>query len=186
MKKLLILALLALSTAVYAEETKKEEVKPQNPVLGFWQTIDDETKLPKSIVSVYEYQGVIYARILKTYEAEGESKGIKERDNIYTQKYKADKIKGEPFFCGLDFVWGMTTEPGETKYKGRILNPPTGKIYKSEMWLEDGNLIVRGKIGPFGKNQTWKPFKDASAIFEDKTLSIPDIKTFTPVVPEVK
>lgn len=188
MKKLLVLALAALSITAYAkEEQKAAPSAAQNPVLGFWQTIDDETNKPKSIVSVYEYQGVIYARILKTYEAEGEGAGVKERDNIYLKKYKATKVKGEPFFCGLDFVWGMKKDkPADEKYKGKILNPPAGKVYNSEMWLEKGNLIVRGKIGPFGKNQTWVPFKDTSKIFEDAAAAVPNTSTFVPLIPEVK
>lgn len=164
MKKLLVMALMLLSMSVQANDG----------VLGFWQTIDDETNKPKSIVAVYEYQGVIYARILKTYEADG----VSERDNITLQKHKADKVKGEPFFCGLDFVWGMKkNKPTDEKYKGKILNPPAGKIYNSEMWLEDGNLIVRGKIGPFGKSQTWK----RAPAFEGV-----DVSKFVPVAVEVK
>ena len=42
------------------------------------------------------------------------------------------------------------------RYKGgTILDPEDGKIYKAELWVEGGNLKVRGYHGPFYKTQTW-------------------------------
>ena len=35
------------------------------------------------------------------------------------------------------------------------MDPKEGKVYASEMWRDGSDLIVRGKIGPFGRNQTW-------------------------------
>ena len=36
------------------------------------------------------------------------------------------------------------------RYKGRtILDPEDGKLYKAEVWSEDGKLKVRGYLGPF-------------------------------------
>ena len=33
-------------------------------VVGFWTTIDDETKEAKSVVQIYEYEGKIYGRVV--------------------------------------------------------------------------------------------------------------------------
>ena len=42
------------------------------------------------------------------------------------------------------------------RYKGgTILDPADGKIYKAEVWVEDGKLKVRGYLGVFYKTQTW-------------------------------
>jgi uncharacterized protein (DUF2147 family) len=38
---------------------------------------------------------------------------------------------------------------------GTILDPEDGKVYKAELWIEDGKLKVRGYLGPFFKTQTW-------------------------------
>ena len=38
---------------------------------------------------------------------------------------------------------------------GTILDPGDGKVYKAEIWIEDGKLKVRGYLGPFYKTQTW-------------------------------
>lgn len=170
MKRLTLTALSLLFT-VYAAAAG---------ITGFWQTIDDETNKPKSITAVYEYNGKIYGRILLTYEEDGKTV----RDTIYAQKRKADKVIGNPAYCGLDFIWDMSkAEDGKYKY-GKILNPPKGKIYNAEIWLaQNGDLIVRGKIGPFGKNQTWHPFKAESF---PAGFTVPDIKAFKPVIPQVK
>jgi len=149
-------------------------------ITGFWQTIDDETEKPKSITAVYQYQGKIYGRIMLTYEADG----ITVRDTIYTKKRKADKVVGNPAFCGLDFIWNMSLTEGGKYKNGKILNPPKGKVYNAEIWLaQNGDLVVRGKTGPFGKNQTWRPF---SADKFPAGFVVPDYKTFIPVIPQVK
>ena len=40
--------------------------------------------------------------------------------------------------------------PSGDRYKGgTILDPEDGKIYKAEIWSEEGKLKVRGYLGPF-------------------------------------
>ncbi|MGB2579046.1 hypothetical protein AAIR98_000965 [Elusimicrobium simillimum] len=169
MKKTILAAMLTL-TAVTLSAAE---------MTGFWQTIDDKTKLPKSVVAVYENDGKLYGRIIMTYREDG--KTIKE--TVAAPQTKADKVKGDPYFCGLDMIWNMTIDKNGKAKGGKILNPPEGKIYSSEMWLDNGELIVRGKIGPFGRNQTWKRFDSAGF---PAGFSVPDITKFTPVIPEVK
>jgi uncharacterized protein (DUF2147 family) len=46
--------------------------------------------------------------------------------------------------------------PSGDRYKGgTITDPQDGKVYKSELWVEDGKLKVRGYLGPFYRTQTW-------------------------------
>jgi uncharacterized protein (DUF2147 family) len=46
--------------------------------------------------------------------------------------------------------------PSGGRYKGgTILDPEDGKVYKAEIWVEDGKLKVRGYLGFFYKTQTW-------------------------------
>jgi uncharacterized protein (DUF2147 family) len=42
---------------------------------------------------------------------------------------------------------------------GTILDPEDGKIYKAEIWVEDGKLKVRGYLGMFYRTQTWAKAK---------------------------
>ncbi len=108
-------------------------------IAGLYKTIDDETGEAKSLVQIYAYQGKMYGRVVKLFE---------DADK------KAVGIKGDPKIVGLDVAWGLKDE-GKRYEGGQILDPAKGKIYGCEMWREGNKLIVRGKIGPFGRNQTW-------------------------------
>ncbi len=139
-------------------------------VLGLWKTVDDETGEVKSLVKVYDYRGKVYGRILVIFE-EGEVE-----DTYMDPWKKAEEVDGEPYFCGLDFIWDMEERKGKYS-KGKIMDPENGKVYSSEMWLDGGNLIVRGKIGPFGRNQTWLPAtsRDLPSGVSEPSSLIPDI-----------
>lgn len=112
------------------------------PISGVWKTIDDETNEPKSLVRIYEYDGQYYGRVIKLF-----------KDPELTAK----GIKGSPKIEGLDIIWNMH-DSGEKFTGGKILDPKKGKIYTCEIWKnKDGSLTIRGKIGPFGRNQIWLP-----------------------------
>ena len=108
-------------------------------VLGFWTTIDDKTGKEKSVVQIYENQGKIFGKVV----------------DIFGNKDATAKIEGSPKIMGLQIIWDL--EKKENKYVGgKILDPQSGKTYGCEIWEENGNLIVRGKIAFLGRNQTWK------------------------------
>lgn len=112
-------------------------------ITEFWTTIDDATNEPKSIVYLYKSNGSLYGRVVKLF---------KNRDKTAT------RVRGNPKIEGLDIIWDMKEK--DTKWtSGKILDPLKGKQYNCELWKEGENLIVRGKIGPFGRNQTWLPAK---------------------------
>lgn len=134
-----LFAVLVLSSAPLSADSS---------VLGLWKTVDDKSGEVKSIVKVYEYHGKVFGRILVTYE-EGRLK-----DSYDDPDYRAEEVKGQPYFAGLDIIWNMVRK-GDKWKKGKIMDPKEGKVYSSEMWREGADLIVRGKIGPFGRNQTW-------------------------------
>ncbi|MGL1891205.1 MAG: DUF2147 domain-containing protein [Spirochaetaceae bacterium] len=163
MKKI-ILILLVLSFSITLFSAEK--------ITGIWKIISDETGLLQSITLIYEYKGKIYGRLLVTYEDDG-----KLSDN----KKSADSIIGEPTYVGLDFIWGLI-EKKKKWSKGKILDPVPGKIYSCDMWIKNGQLIVKGKIGPFGRAQTWVQLKDRSEL--PKWVIIP--KSPTPKIPKVK
>ncbi|HEX5169320.1 MAG TPA: DUF2147 domain-containing protein [Cyclobacteriaceae bacterium] len=47
-------------------------------------------------------------------------------------------------------------EADEDYLEGNILDPEVGKVYRCKIWLEEGDLKVRGYWGPFYRTQTWK------------------------------
>jgi hypothetical protein len=99
-------------------------------------------------------------------------------DTIYDPKKRATALPGQPFYCGMDFIWALDLR-GST-YDGEILDPEHADVYKASVWVENGNLKVRGKLLGLGRTETWVPAKtsDYPAGFE-----MPDVSTFVPVAP---
>jgi uncharacterized protein (DUF2147 family) len=40
------------------------------------------------------------------------------------------------------------------------MDPKKGTVYDCKMWIEDGNLQVRGYIAFFFRTQTWLPYPE--------------------------
>ncbi len=142
-----VLALMLMSALVQAAED----------ISGVWRTVDDETNEPKSLVQIYKHQDKYFGRVIKLFK---------------NPDATAKDIKGSPKILGLDVIWNMA-EDGKEFSGGKILDPKKGKIYSCVIWKkEDGNLNVRGKIGPFGRSQTWFPTTE------------PPLSGLTPQIPE--
>ena len=144
-------------------------------IQGFWKTVNEEG-IAQCIIAVYEYEGLRYGRIIATYGADG-----KIQDSIYHPIERAPGVVGDLFYSGLDIIWDLA--PAAWVFKGLILDPEHGKVYKSELWVDKGDLIVRGKLLMFGRNQTWFAVtpQDIPAGFK-----LPDTKTFVPSIPKTK
>ena len=126
------------------------------PYIGLYQTIDDETNSPKSIVALYEYADgddvELAGRIVALYGPDG---AISE--TLENPTRVADKVSGAPKMVGMDVLWNMEWDNEDKKYEdGKIMDPKSGKVYSSVIWQDvPGALNVRGKIGPFGRTQKW-------------------------------
>lgn len=143
-------------------------------ISGFWQTLDDNTNKPSSVIAIYPYQGNYYGRIIAIYNDQGVLD-----DTIYHPKSKAPGIAGNPYYCGLDIVW-HAVPTDEDKYKGYVVDPKRGKVYDAELWKQDGNVILRGEVFIFGKNVVWPPFPETKF---NKNFKKPNLKTFVPKNP---
>ena len=144
-------------------------------ITGFWLTINSDTNKPSSIVAVYPYQGKYYGRIIGTYN----DKGVID-DSIYNPKSTATGIPGKPFYCGFDFVWNAAYEGGG-RFCGYVTDPRDGKTYDAELWRKGSDLILRGELFMFGRNEVWPPCPDSA--FND-TFKKPDLSTFIPKIPK--
>ncbi len=123
------------------------------PFVGMYQTIDDETNKPKSIVALYEHNNKLAGRIVALYDPDGK---ISETPANPTRI--ADQVNGDPKYIGLDVVWNMKWDSNDNEYAdGKIMDPKSGKIYSCVIWQnsDKSKLQVRGKIGPFGRTQVW-------------------------------
>jgi uncharacterized protein (DUF2147 family) len=139
MKRALVLLLVGAASATPA-------LALDNPA-GTWKTVDEKTGKVVSEVELYEQGGKLFGKIVKLTEpsdAQGKAK-------VCTKCPGADKDKP---IVGLVILKDMS--PSGDRYKGgTIMDPDDGKIYKSEIWTEEGKLKVRGYLGPFYRTQTW-------------------------------
>lgn len=141
LKTLLFSALVGLTAPVLAQ------VSP----VGLWQSVDDATGQPRAEIRIAEAGGLLTGRIersLLTTPAGG----------VLLCRLCPDDRKDQPLL-GMAIIRNMT--PGDdalTWVGGEILDPDKGKLFKLRLHLQDGGtrLQVRGYIGPFFRNQTWK------------------------------
>lgn len=150
------------------------------PFVGVYQTIDDETNAPKSVVALYEYKDGddmnLAGRIVALYGTDG-----KISETLSNPVRVAEKVKGSPKMVGLDIIWDMEWDNDDNEYSdGKIMDPKSGKVYSSVMWQEKPEVLnVRGKIGPFGRTQKWNVL-DTTKLPND--LQNLDTTTWTPII----
>ena len=123
-----------------------EVMAAESPV-GRWNTVDEKTGKVTSVVEVYDQGGKIFGKITALTEP-NDDKG---KPRICTKCPGSDKDKP---VVGLVIIKNLRLD-GEQYKQGTIMDPEDGKIYKAEMWVEDGKLKVRGYLGLFYRTQTW-------------------------------
>lgn len=133
----LCLLLLAAVVALQAQD---------NSIVGRWKTIDDETGKPKSIVHIYEQDGAYFGRV--------DSLINPDKPNPTCDKCPDDDPRKDQPVKGMVILKNLKKD-GDEYVDGRILDPKKGKIYDCKMWLEEGNLKVRGYLWLFHRTQTW-------------------------------
>lgn len=138
-KAMLIMMFWAVLTPALAE---------QNPVLGLWQSFDDQGK-PTGYIRITEDAGVLKGVI---------ERGLPNED----ANRRCTECKGErknQRMLGMDILWGLRKQ-GDEYTGGEILDPFSGNIYRAKLsLLENGTVLkVRGYVGVslFGRTQIWK------------------------------
>ena len=161
MKKFLTLGLVLITTNLFA-------------VTGFYQTIDDKTNMPRSIVKIFEYDdGKIGGRIVAMYDTKGNIE-----DTIVTPTRRSTRLSGNPHLSGLDILWELRHD-GKEYSGGRIMDPQSGSAYRARIWQENpAHLSVRGQLGiGIGRTQTWNTLDTAALPAELRNL---DTSAWTP------
>lgn len=139
MKALLLIPFLLVTVTSFSQHT----------VTGKWKTIDDNTGKERSIIELYEEGDKVAGRIVKLFRAPGEDPDpvcdeCEEDDSRYMKK-----------IIGMVILKNLKKDG--TEYSGgEILDPEDGKVYRCKVWLDGGNLKVRGYWGPFFRTQTWE------------------------------
>lgn len=121
---------------------------PMSPV-GTWNTIDDETSQPKSLVRITEKDGVISGTVEKIVDPA-------KQDSKCDDCAVDDPRKGKPVI-GMTILTGLKKEGDGVYGGGKILDPKNGKTYNATVTVIDGGkkLEMRGSILFFGRTQTW-------------------------------
>jgi len=111
------------------------------PITGSWYT-DGK----RAIVNVAPCGTKLCGKITRFIE--------KPKDNVTTDVNNPDPQMRKRKLIGLP-VLSEFSEDG-TQWRGQIYDPEHGKTYRSVVYkAANGNLIVKGCIGPFCKSQTW-------------------------------
>lgn len=122
-------------------------------IIGKWKTIDDLSGKPRSIVEIYEKNGKYFGKITQLFLAPGEDQ------NPVCEKCSESDARFKKPIIDLEIIRDMKLEKdGKTYASGSILDPETGGVYDCKLWLENGQLMVRGYLYFFYRTQTWLPF----------------------------
>ena len=118
---------------------------------GRWQTIDDETGKPKSIVEIWQAEdGSLSGKVAEILQSD-------QGPNPHCDACEGDR-KGQPI-TGMTILWGLRPDGEDTWSGGEILDPGKGKTYRAKVTLQEHGeeLEVRGYIGieALGRSQTW-------------------------------
>lgn len=133
MKALLVATLLPASTIIHAQS-----------IAGRWNTVDDVTGKVKSTVEITVRNGTATGRIV-------EIKDPARRSALCTKC--TDDRKDKPIL-GLEIIRGLKEDDGEWE-DGTVIDPENGKTYDCKLWVENGQLKMRGYIGFLYRTQTW-------------------------------
>ena len=134
----LVLILMTAASGAWAQAT---------PV-GLWKTIDDETKLERSLVRITDAGGVLSGKIEKLADPARAAA-------------KCDKCEGarkDQPIVGMTIIEGVKKHADDAYWDGgTIFDPESGKTYKLRLTPKDGGKVMemRGFVGFFYRNQTW-------------------------------
>lgn len=118
--------------------------------LGLWETYDNDTGKPDSIVKIWCIRDIYYGKVVKIFPQHG-----------HRATDRCVKCQGEQHnqpILGMTILWGMRHRAHDYG-EGSVLDPNSGNIYHAEMQLQkNGNeLALRGYVGIplFGRTTTW-------------------------------
>jgi uncharacterized protein (DUF2147 family) len=117
--------------------------------VGRWQTFEEKTGAPKSIVAIADRNGAMLGKIEKVLR--------KDADPNAKCTECTDERKDQPI-VGLEVLRGARKVEGQDVWDGgQVLDPENGKTYTLKLTPIEGGkkLEVRGSIAFLGRTQTW-------------------------------
>jgi uncharacterized protein (DUF2147 family) len=107
----------------------------QPSIFGKWTTVDDNTGEIKSIVEIIERDGEIYGRIVAIL--------TESNPDVVCDQCGEDDERYNQRIMGMEIIQNLK-KSGSEYGDGTILDPEDGKVYRCKLWVEDGQLKVRG------------------------------------------
>jgi len=145
-----------------------------DPVIGFWISVDEKTGKDTAGWQIYLQNGVLYGRILSLAD---EPRGTiasecKEsyRGFPLTGRVNQMQVAGPPWIFGLtrraagDWRGGNIIDPGDgNMYQCRVMFRPAGSRAGGTTFQQD-TLEMRGEIGlGIGRSQFWRKTDEQTA-----------------------
>ena len=118
--------------------------------VGLWKTIDDHTKVPKSLVRITDDAGVYSGSIEKLLDPTVKPDAVCDKCT--------DDRKDKPLLGLMILRHVQQDSDDKTVWDGGdITDPNNGKVYRTRLKPVDGGnkLEVRGYLGPFYRTQVW-------------------------------
>ncbi|MCC7453228.1 MAG: DUF2147 domain-containing protein [Crocinitomix sp.] len=112
-------------------------------ILGVWMTQIKDAK-----VEIYKKVDKFHGRVIWMAEPKDEEGRPK-----VDEKNPNAKLKTRPILQ-IDILSGFVYSDGEWT-GGTIYDPKEGETYSCKLWLENGNLMVRGYLGWLFDTKTW-------------------------------
>lgn len=119
-------------------------------IFGKWRTTDDRSGKEKSIVEIFQKGNKVYGKVVKIFPHPGEDADpICEECDASDDRYRKKII-------GMEIIRDLVPVDDQHYGEGEVLDPEMGRVYRCKLWIENGDLLVRGYWGPFFRTQTWK------------------------------
>ena len=138
-KKILFVFLLSYTAAGFAQQ--------EDAILGTWLT-----QIEDAHVQVYKKGNEYFGRVVwmaEPLDDDGKPQVDKENPN--------PQLKSRPILK-MDILTGFNYEDNEW-VDGFIYDPKSGETYDCKLWLENGDLKVRGYLGWLFDTKTWTRLK---------------------------
>ena len=118
-------------------------------ILGKWTTIDDNSGEPRSVIEITARGSNFFGKVIKIH-----TKPSEDPDPVCDKCDQSDPRFNQKVI-GMEILQDLSHD-GNSFSGGHILDPENGKVYRCKLWIENGELRVRGYWGPFFRTQTWK------------------------------
>jgi uncharacterized protein (DUF2147 family) len=123
--------------------------KSLGQIAGRWTTIDDTSGQPRSVIEIAARGDKFFGKVMKIH-----TKPNEDPDPICNKCDRSDHRFNKKVI-GMEILQNLA-KYGDEFSGGHILDPENGKVYRCKLWVENGDLKVRGYWGPFFRTQTWK------------------------------